>query len=180
MVTAKLKEIFDRSFQSFLTNERRNILNGVNERNLCARLAICIEGIKTEFGFAQYYADTEYNRKQRGEVKTILDDALQVVVINCDLIFHSRGEIVERDNLIVVEMKKAGRPNAEKERDRSRLRAMTKASYDGVWSSDGKTQPEHVCGYELGVYIELDLSGKIYRIEEFRAGNIVSVVEARF
>lgn len=44
----------------------------------------------------------------------------------------------------------------EKENDKARLVALTKDSYDGVWSFDGKTLPEHVCGYDLGIYYEID------------------------
>lgn len=39
-------------------------------------------------------------------VKTIYNDDLKVVSIVCDLIVHSRGEILEKDNLIALEMKK--------------------------------------------------------------------------
>ncbi len=60
------------------------------------------------------------------------------MTIICDLIVHSRGEIVEKDNLIALEMKKAYRSMQEKENDKTRLVALTKDSYDGVWSFDGK------------------------------------------
>lgn len=170
---AQMNEIFAEAFNQFLSEERPNIRNGVAERNLCGRLAIYLENAKNNAGLSAYYSDTEYNRKQNGKVKTILDDEMQVVVINCDLILHSRGEIVERDNLIAIEMKKANRPQAEKDRDRARLRAMTKTTYDDIWSYDGETHPEHVCGYELGIYIELDVSGEKYLVEEFRSGDSV-------
>jgi hypothetical protein len=179
-MTDELDAIFEESFDSFLAQESANIVNGVSERNLCGRLALCLEVFKSKYGLKNYYADTEYNRKQNGKVKTVLDDDLQVIVINCDLIFHSRGEIVERDNLIAIEMKKADRPEAEKFKDRARLRAMTKASYDGVWSYDGKTHPEHVCGYELGIYVELDSNRRTFRIEEFRGGNGIAVRRGKF
>jgi hypothetical protein len=50
---------------------------------------------------------------------------------------------------------------------------MTKASYDDVWSYDRKTLPEHVCGYELGIFIELDSDRETFRLEQFRGGNSV-------
>ena len=44
--------------------------------------------------------------RNNGRVKTIYNNDLKVVTIICDLIVHSRGEIVEKDNLIALEMKK--------------------------------------------------------------------------
>ena len=170
----RLEAIFKEAFDNFLKYECKNISSGVSERNLCGRLALYLEKSKSSFGFGAYHADVEYNRKQDGQIKTILDGDLRVVVINCDLIFHSRGEIVQRDNLVAVEMKKSGRPQAEKNKDRERLRALTKSSYDDVWSNDGKTNPEHVCGYELGLYIELDAEGNQYLIERFEKGAHIS------
>lgn len=99
---------------NFFQKERANILNGVAERNLCARLALYIELEMERIGLQGYYADVEYNRKQNGAVKTIMDDEYQIIRINCDLILHSRGEIIQRDNLIAVEMKKIERPQYEK------------------------------------------------------------------
>lgn len=112
--------------QTFFQKEQANILNGVAERNLCARLALYIELEMERVGLQGYYADVEYNRKQNGAVKTIMDDEYQIIRINCDLILHSRGEIIQRDNLIAVEMKKSERPQYEKDSDINRLRAMTK------------------------------------------------------
>src|SRR5699024_5877495 len=69
------------------------------------------------------------------------------------------------DNLIALEMKKSYRPMKEKENDKARLVALTKDSYDGVWSFDGKTLPEHVCGYDLGIYYEIDSKNCLVYIE---------------
>ena len=88
----------------------------------------------------------------------------------CDLIVHSRGKIVEKDNLIALEMKKAYRKVCEKERDKARLVALTKDSYDEVWSFDGKTLPEHVCGYELGIYYEIDRKRSSIYVEYYAKG----------
>ena len=103
-------------------------------------------------------------------MKTIYNDDLKVVSIVCDLIVHSRGEIIEKDNLIALEMKKSYRPKREKEDDKSRLVVITRDSYDGVWSFDGKTLPEHVCGYDLGIYYEVNLKYKMVYIEYYAKG----------
>lgn len=92
------------------------------------------------------------------------------MTIICDLIVHNRGEIVEKDNLIALEMKKAYRSMQEKENDKARLVALTKDSYDGVWSLDGKTLPEHVCGYDLGIYYEIDSKHCLVYIEYYAKG----------
>jgi len=125
-----LRELFFRSFEQFAEREAENILDGTSERNLCARWAPLLEKAAVEAGYGEYRADTEYNRKQSGQVKTILDETMHVVRITCDLILHSRGRVPERDNLIAIEMKRLSHPEREKQKDRVRLRALTKASYD--------------------------------------------------
>lgn len=175
-----LEKLFDESLEDFFNRETDNIINGVAERNLCSRLAIYIESNAQKYGLNGYYADTEYNRNQNGKIKTILDENMQVVTINCDLIFHSRGEIVTRDNLIAIEMKKSERPEGEKENDRLRLRALTKESYDGIWSFDGKTLPEHVCGYELGYFVEINRNIRKYIIQSFSDGELIDEKEYNF
>ncbi|MDY4348487.1 hypothetical protein [Pectobacterium brasiliense] len=127
-----------------------------------------------------YFADVEYNRKQNGKVKTIMDGDFNIVRINCDLILHSRGDNVERDNLIAIEMKKSERPKIEKKNDINRLRAMTKKSFDDIWSFDGKTHPEHVCGYEIGYFIEINNEDLSYNITSIYEGEVVSSKTAPF
>lgn len=166
----KLSELFENAFSRFINNELQNILSGVSERNLCGRLSIEINGLLKKYGLSRYFVDTEYNRKQNGEIKTIINEKMEIVTINCDLILHSRGKSVQDDNLIAIEMKKSSRPEYEKVSDKNRLIAMTKSSFDGVWSNDGKAHPEHVCGYKLGVYIELDVNNRFALIEYYRKG----------
>lgn len=165
--------IFEESIDVFLKQERQNILYDVAERNLCSRLSLYITEKLTEYKVVGYYADTEYNRKQGGQVKTILDDEMNVISIQSDLIVHSRGEILAQDNLIAIEMKKASRPELEKISDRKRLRLMTKDSYNDVWSFDGKTHPEHVCGYLLGIYIILDIAQSCCQFEYYQKGKLI-------
>ena len=164
------RQVFEQSLALFLLQEVDALLSDVNERNNCGRLAIYMEGVARDHGLSAYYADTEYNRKQEGRLKTILDDDHKIVAINCDLILHSRGKVVAADNLIAIEMKKSDRPEKEKQKDRDRLRALTKASYDDVWSADGIALPEHVCGYVLGTYVELNRAKRICLVEYYSLG----------
>ncbi|MES9977097.1 hypothetical protein [Candidatus Thiodiazotropha sp. LNASS1] len=166
----KLKELFKRSFEIFIESDRESILGDVNERNLCGRLSIHMSNLLQEYDLEDYFVDPEYNRKQDGEIKTILDENYEVVTINCDLILHSRGNTVNNDNLIALEMKKSSRPQVEKDNDRKRLRALTKSSFDDVWSADGLVHPEHVCNYKLGIYLELDIPSRIFLLEEYGNG----------
>lgn len=165
-----LKNIFKESNDLFLKEEIDNILNDVNERNLCGRLAIYLNDKIRENGISGYYVDTEYNRNLNGRVKTVLDDEMNVINVNCDIIIHSRGQIVHKDNLIAIEMKKSNRPDSEKESDKKRLRALTKDSFDDIWSFDGIALPEHVCGYSLGFYVELNIRSRVCLIEKYKKG----------
>jgi len=165
-----MRGIFDEAFSAFLKRERLLIESGVNERTLCSRLAMILETEAHKAGLEEYFADPDYNRKQGGRVKTIIGADAREIVINADLILHSRGNIVARDNLIAIEMKKSTRPEREKEKDRERLTAMTKSTYDNIWSADGITHPEHVCGYELGVFIDLDISALAVIVEYYIDG----------
>jgi len=169
-----LNKIFKESTDLFFLEEVDNILNDVNERNLCGRLVIYMNEKVKENSIAGYYINPEYNRKQDGQVKTILDDEMNVININCDIIVHSRGKNIQQDNLIAVEMKKSYRPMKEKISDRKRLRTLTKDSYDDIWSYDGITLPEHVCGYILGFYMELNIGTRNCLFECYRKGVRIS------
>jgi hypothetical protein len=171
---------FDHAFNIFLRREAQNIRTGVSERSLCGRLAISLEEQLKNPTWQGYYADIEYNRKQNGLVKTMMDEKFVVINITCDLIVHSRGEIPSLDNLIAIEMKKASHPESAKQADRKRLRALTRASYDGIWSADGRTHPEHVCGYRLGLLIDLDAENGCAAVEEYRSGEMICAHNFRF
>lgn len=176
----KLKLFFGESFEAFITSDIESILANVNERNLCGRLAIQMNNHLKAYGFDNYFVDPEFNRKQNGKIKTILDENFEVVTINCDLILHSRGKTVKNDNLIAMEMKKYNRPGEEKNNDRKRLRALTKSSFDDIWSADGQVHPEHVCNYKLGIYLELDIQSRTFTIEEYERGCMRSKRSLKF
>jgi hypothetical protein len=159
--------LYRESQEQFIETELENILSGVSERNLCCRFAIILENNAKKFKLNGYYADAEYNREKNGRFKKIRDDNNQAISITSDLILHSRGNILDRDNLIAIEMKKSTRNENEKNCDRARLKAMTTANYDIIWFNNGVTHPEHVCGYELGVFIEIDNAQNRINVELF-------------
>lgn len=166
--------IFHEANAIFLSLNTDLFTTEVAERTLCGALMVAINSvIKKGFDrlnrYKNYFVDVEYNRNE-GIVKTIINDDLKIVPINCDLILHSRGHYKWQDNLIAIEMKKVYRPEAEKLNDRNRLIALTRLT-NGVWSADGVTLPEHVCGYVLGIYYEVDTKNMTAHIEFYSEGD---------
>jgi hypothetical protein len=176
-VRERAEALFFAALESLMSTEGEHVLSGISEQNVCGRLAMCLDRLRTDFGFADYVVDTEYNRKQNRLVKTILDHRQRKLKIRPDVIIHTRGRVVNGDNLIAVEMKKSSRSASAIQTDRNRLRAMTKSSYDGVWEVHGGVHPEHVCGYEMGFLVILDISRESVRIERFADGERIGKTE---
>ena len=59
----------------------------------------------------------------------------------------------------------------DKERDKIRLECLTMEPEDNVWSYGGKALPEHVCGYGLGIYYEVNLKENCFSIEYYAKGH---------
>ena len=169
----KLKELFNESIAIFFNTEAKNIAGGTSERNLCCRLAMTIENKMKENGIQGYYADTEYNRMTYDKIKKVWIGGSPTTVV-CDLVVHSRGEVPDKDNLIAIEMKKSSSSHHKKiEQDKSRLRSMTECT-------ECRTSPGHVCGYQIGFFIEIDPQQHAYKIEEFRGGISVNTCTGTF
>lgn len=168
----KLKRLFVKSSIKFTSENLCLFKDNVNERTLCGTLSQYINREISSSEFNKYYTDVEYNRNN-GLIKTIIDNDHKVVSINCDLIVHSRGEIIQQDNLLALEMKKHSRPNSEKNKDRNRLIALTKKSFNDVWSNDGTTLPEHVCGYGIGIFYEVNNDKLQLNIEYYSEGRFI-------
>lgn len=166
--------IFEEASGRFLESELESILIGVAERSLCGSLMLHLRKALDGTAYEQYYVDVEYNRNEGGRLKTIVNGNLVPIAICCDLITHSRGESVEQDNLIAVEMKRHNHPKTEKDKDKIRLKCLTRDSYDDLWSYDGKTLPEHVCRYVLGVYYELNVDKRQVDIHYYAKGKHVN------
>lgn len=172
----ELVSLFEEANLAFLQGEHSLFRTEVAERTLCGVLMLHIHDIiKEDDSYSGYYTDVEYNRNAGGIKtirKTIRGQQEEIIPINCDLILHSRGENVDQDNLIAIEMKKSNAPSAEKQKDRERLIALTKDSFDDVWAWDHNL-PEHVCRYVLGVYYEINYRQKEIHIEYYRRGELV-------
>lgn len=173
----KMVDLFEKSNERFLERDRSLFISQVSERTLCGALMLHIDRIlHDDRNLVGYYVDVEYNRNA-GAIKTICKTIkgpdMKVIRINCDLIVHSRGEIAKQDNLIAIEMKKSTASKTCKDNDKERLIALTKDTFDDIWSFDGKSLPEHVCRYLLGVYYEIDFGRKLIYVEYYRKGSRV-------
>lgn len=173
-----LKILFLEANEGLLTKDYLLFENEVSERTICGALSQQLDRlIKNNKQFLKYFVDVEYNRNGNKKIKTccVRNDiwSTEIVNINCDLIVHSRGTIIGRDNLIAIEIKKSNRPSKEKEDDKLRLKALTSDSFNDIWSFDGSVLPEHVCRYKLGIYYEINFKRKSIKLEYYYKGKIV-------
>ena len=175
----ELVTLFEDANRVLISDDLALFESKVSERTLCGALMLHIHDMITDDpAYQGYYTDVEYNRNKGGKLKnikkTIQGENETTVTINCDLILHSRGQHIEQDNLIAIEMKKSSRPQEEKNKDRERLMALTKDSYDGVWRFSGRALPKYVCRYVLGVYYEIKYSERKILLEYYRRGVLES------
>ena len=142
-----------------------NILWGVSERNICARLAHHMENIMREYDrvngvglFNNYYADVEYNRMGNGVQKYYENREHRPQYMVSDLLIQSRGE--ER-NYLAIEMKRRGN-HRHIDEDRERLRSLVSSQPNGS---------ELRCVYDTMVGAFITYSPKDVTIEFFENVN---------
>lgn len=177
---ADMINIFEAANGFFISKETDSILLGVSERNLCGSLMLHLRKALDSTDYEKYHVDIEYNRNKDGRLKTILNGHPTPITICCDLIVHSRGEIPAQDNLIALEMKRSTHPKEEKDKDKIRLKCLTKDSFDDVWSFDGKHLPEHVCRYVLGIYYELNRDARQINFKYYVKGKLFKENRLKF
>lgn len=143
-------KIVEKAINSFNEDENELYLieHGLNERCICARLALHITNVLPGTHYCDYVADVEYNRnaaniKDEKHFKTIEANSKtkgtgRIIV---DLIVHKRGENPDY-NLIYIEMKKPSSNKAGISTDEERLCYLT------CQASDYK--------YKLGVMVIID------------------------
>ena len=122
-----LKRLYQRDYD--------NILFGVSERNICARLAHHMENIMREYDcsnnsyyFCNYYADVEYNRMGNGDLKQYENSEHRPKYMVSDLVIQSRGY---KRNYLAVEMKRKGNYRNAND-DRERLASMVSPAPHGM------------------------------------------------
>lgn len=117
-----LKKLFKLSNADLINLDKDLFDTEVSERTLCGALMLHLHERIKQTIYCNYHVDVEYNRNKGGMLKTIAKTVhgtkFDIIKINCDLIAHSRGELIEQDNLIAIEMKKSTRPKWDKDNDR--------------------------------------------------------------
>jgi len=177
----EIMHLFEQANNLLLRNDHVLFENQVSERTLCGALMLHIHDIiKDDHSYAGYYADVEYNRrkgKRNCDYKTIPTPNNNTIRITCDLILHGRGKQSEQDNLLAIEMKKSTRTNREKNSDRERLKILTEDFYNNKQMVDTNILPEHVCGYVLGVYYEINYRRNMVLVEYYYKGELLQTSE---
>ena len=161
-------KLFKEANEQFLKYEKTNIKRNVSERNLCQNLANYLRDNMKKIGLKGYYADTEYDRNQN-MVKTIINNEMKIIEIECDLIVHSRGENVKQDNLIAIEMKKSTNMQKRNE-DKERLKYMTKNTYYNEITY--QELPRHICRYVLGIFYDINIEKQKVNLEYYENGKL--------
>lgn len=173
MLRQEMMAIFIEASERFLNEERDLIFSGVSERCLCGALMLRLRSVLDRGKYVRYFTDIEYNRNFGGQAKEIITDELRALRITCDIIIHSRGMIKEQDNLIAIEMKRQEHPEYEKNRDRDRLKALTRADpQNQIFPLGGVRLPQYVCGYPLGVFYEICIEEVRVNIEYYCDGKL--------
>jgi hypothetical protein len=167
--------LFEEAFREFLATERSNIVANIAERNLCGRLMLYLDAARSRHGLNEYFTDAEYNRNL-GYIKRIRHSRTKYNIITCDLILHSRGQ-KPVDNLIAIEMKKKIHSKSSKDADRKRLIALTRPHTAARRLS---SRPDHVYGYQLGLFIEIDTERPAYLLEIYESGTMVNEHRSSF
>jgi hypothetical protein len=90
------------------------------------------------------------------------------------LILHGRGRL-SPDNLIAIEMKKKKHSRASKDADRRRLEALTRSR---AAASRLSRSQDHVYGYQLGPFIELDIKRTACLVEVYKEGAKVDELQS--
>jgi len=169
-------KLFEEANEQFLKYEKANIKRNVSERNLCQNLANYLRDNMKKFGIKGYYADTEYDRNQN-MVKTIINNEMKIIEIECDLIVHSRGENIQQDNLIAIEMKKSTNMQKRNE-DRERLKYMTKNTYYNEITY--QELPRHICRYAIGIFYDINIKKQEVNLEYYENGNLCKEEKLKF
>ena len=162
-------KLFYNANKLFIKNNIRNIELGVSEITLQSSLAQAFKESLNNMNLHNYYPDINYNRNQYF-TKCIIDKNLNFFDIFCDLIIHSRGENLEQDNLLAIEMKKKEN-RKDRLKDKKRLEIMTSDSYIGEILFD--ELPPYICRYSLGIFYDLNAKKRQIQLDFYKHGQLV-------
>lgn len=162
-------EIFYNANKIFIKDNIRNIELGVSEVTLQGDFSQTFKEVLKEMKIHNYYSDINYN-KNKYFTKCIINEKMEFFDIFCDLIIHSRGENLEQDNLLAIEMKKKEN-RKDRLKDRKRLEIMTSDTYVGEILFD--ELPPYICRYSLGIFYDLDVKKRQIKLDFYQHGEIV-------
>ena len=172
----ELRRLFYKANELLLQQDIELLNSEVSERALCGALMLHLNRLMMQDAtYDGYYTDVEYNRNRgniRTHKKTIKGPCEQVIRITCDLIVHSRGKNSVQDNLIAIEMKKSATSKEAKDKDRDRLRALTKYRSENIELHTKGVVPEQVCGYVIGIYYEINYAKRKIFLEFYKHGSL--------
>src|SRR5471030_2605224 len=98
----ELINIFEKANEMLIINDNDLFTTGVSERTLCGALMLHLHEVLKKTKYRGYHVDVEYNRNKDGKLKTINKTISgkeeKIIRINCDLIVHSRGHNMVKDN----------------------------------------------------------------------------------
>lgn len=158
-----LKDFFWEANRAFMEKNYVLLDEDISERCLCGALMHEFNRQLEQNGCNNYYADIEFNRSNQ-RIKQLPNDDGFVNNILPDIIVHSRGKETP-DNLLVLEMKKSSANQQDKEKDRNRLRKMTKQNCD---------ESHYSYKYKLGVYYEINHNERQIVVEFYQTGRRIS------
>lgn len=162
-----LKGMFWEANRAFLENHASLLKRELSERCLCGALMHELNKQLEKNGCNNYYADIEFNRAFENtinNVKHLPDEEGTPKRVFPDIIVHSRGEVTP-DNLLAIEMKKSSANQQDKEKDRNRLRKMTKQNCD---------ESHYSHKYKFGVYYEINHNESQIVVEFYQTGRRIS------
>lgn len=126
-----LNEVLIPALRRLYAIDHDNIVFGVSERNICARLAFHMECIMREYDiihkdkvFHNYHADVEYNRMGYGDIKYFMTHRHTLQYMVSDLLIQRRAS---GRNLLAVEMKRKGN-HKNVGNDKNRLKSLVSPS----------------------------------------------------
>lgn len=149
-------DLLENALEEFYAKEQRNLELDIHEIAHGHRLALYFEKQIREYDevhqeklFENYYVDIEFNRTEGGAVKTVVYNG-ELHETRCDILLHSKGNVPDRENLLIIELKKEHSTNKEQE-DIWEINRMVSPREEGAPDAA-------ICNTLLGVYLKIGLS----------------------
>ena len=147
-------QLLKNALVEFYHKEQRNLELDVHEICHSHRLATYLEQQIRQFDskqkrkrFKNYFVDIEFNRTEDGDSKRVFYNE-EFHKTRCDILVHSKGLNDERENLLIIELKKNNKTE-RKELDIQEIKRMVSPAESGA-------QDKNICNTLLGVYLNIN------------------------